>query len=230
MITAPLRSKGCGAENRKHRFCCCTIVASESVAAGTCLPNRCLETAWYIRLSLGRCIVTALHARIYKLYTQMAGWTATWYGPREAWLLNKHLGNMSKGKHGPILGSLSHKAMLLFRGEESNKRNEVQWWTKTSMSGDRHTSKVSVQSVSYLPRCFLFFQTASALPVYFAFPVLLISATRNPHACRLPETFAVLVFRKKVWKRMPKKQDERWRRSLRAPPYGGVLCAQYSSP
>jgi hypothetical protein len=49
--------------HRKHNS---SIVAFMSVAARTCLPCRCPETAWlYMRPSRGRCIATALHATIY---------------------------------------------------------------------------------------------------------------------------------------------------------------------
>jgi hypothetical protein len=43
---------------------CCTIVAFMSVAAGTCLPSRCLETASVYLPVSGRCIATVLHATV----------------------------------------------------------------------------------------------------------------------------------------------------------------------
>jgi hypothetical protein len=38
------------------RLCC--------LAMGTCSPSRCIETLWYICLSHGHCIATAIHATI----------------------------------------------------------------------------------------------------------------------------------------------------------------------
>jgi hypothetical protein len=45
-----------------------SIIPCVFVAAGTCLPNRCLETGcitqWFIRLPRSHCIATAVHFRI----------------------------------------------------------------------------------------------------------------------------------------------------------------------
>jgi hypothetical protein len=59
-VTSPLHRL-----SRKHP----SIVACVFIAAGTCLPIRCLETSYitslFIRLSRGHCIATAVHATVF---------------------------------------------------------------------------------------------------------------------------------------------------------------------
>jgi hypothetical protein len=102
------------------------------------------------------------------------------------------------------------------------------------MSGDRYVAVCTIR----LLFASMVLQAASALRVYFAFPLLLRSKTQNylqVEHCRLLQTFTVLAFKmggrgrcRKVNLREAVFEGERRRSSLSVPPYGGVGFYEHS--